>query len=247
MTVSIAPSGAASETERITARETTYHLSAALFGYPLAETQQALEDGRLHAALAPAWELLTGKLWPMQPASPDLAALEVGYMATFVHGRRGKPRVPLVGSAYDALLNGLTPGSYLLNVQAFYRHFGLQAALGDEGLQDEPDHLVSMLEFCALLCHLERQAIENATDPAPYQRAQRDFIARYLGPLLHTVRERFAKERDQGLDATLAQLVNVLPDWAEAQQTALVSLVGPCPSPRTAGTHSAASAEGMWD
>lgn len=238
---------AADEQDRLAARETIYRLAAALFGYPLAETQQALEDGRLVAALDPAWQALAGVPWPALPPSPDLTALQVGYTATFLQGRRGRPRVPLVASAHEALLEGESQGGYLLNVKAFYRHFGLQAAQGDEGHAEEPDHLVAMLEFCTLLCHLEREALGGGRDPAPYRRAQRDFIARYLGPLLGAIRERFADARDQGLDPTLARLVEVLPDWVADQQAALAAQVGPSPPPGDAAAHSNADSRPLWD
>ncbi|MDR5902010.1 molecular chaperone TorD family protein [Halomonas icarae] len=245
--IASAVSAIAPEEARLAARETLYRLAAALFGYPLAETQQALEDGRLHAALSSAWQTLTGEPWPRLAPSASLADLEVGYMATFVHGRRGAPRVPLVASAYADLVAGQTPGNYLLNVQAFYRHFGLTAAGGDEGHADEPDHLVAMLEFCALLCHLERQALGSGGDPSPSRRAQRDFLARYLGPLLHAVRLCFVEAGDHGLDATLAQLTEALPDWADDQQAALAAQVGPCPPPRSESGQAEAETRPLWD
>ncbi|GAA3899288.1 hypothetical protein GCM10022228_07240 [Halomonas cibimaris] len=245
MTQPTAASAVSEQTARLAAEASLYRLAAALFGYPLAETQQALEDGRLHAALSSAWHTLTGDAWPALPPSASLDDMEVGYMATFVHGRRGKPRVALLGSAYDALLAGETPGGYMLNVQAFYRHFGLQAAQGDEGHLDEPDHLVSMLEFCALLCHLETQALNRQGDAAPYRRARRDFIARYLAPMLHAVKERHASAGNYGLDATLAHLIAVLPEWAERERARLETQVGPCPEP---GSRAAASPnQAMWD
>lgn len=245
MTVTAAP--ATDESNRLAARETIYRLAAALFGYPLAETQQALEEGRVAAALAPAWQTLTGEPWPVLPPSEDLTALQVGYTATFLQGRRGRPRVPLVASAHEVLLEGESQGSYLLNVKAFYGHFGLQAAQGDEGHAEEPDHLVAMLEFCTLLCHLEQAALSGGRDPAPYRRAQRDFIARYLGPLLGAIRERFADARDQGLDPTLAHLVEVLPGWVAEQQAALIDQVGPTPQPGDAVAHSIADSRSLWD
>lgn len=235
------------ELERLTARETIYRIAAALFGYPLEETQQALEEGRVHSALAPAWQTLTGERWPLLPSSPDLIALQVGYTDTFLQGRRGRPQVPLVASAHDHLVGGLTPGSYLLNVQAFYRHFGLQAAQGDEGHKEEPDHLVAMLEFCCLLCHLEHQALANERDPAPCRRAQRDFLVRYLEPLLSSIRSSYLKAGKPGLDQTLARLVQVLPDWAADQRAALEAQVGLCPQPGAANTDSIADTRPLWD
>lgn len=236
---------ASQEAVRLDAEMSLYRLAAALFGYPLADTQQALEDGRLHAVLAPAWHTLTGDDWPALAPSAGLEQMEVGYMATFVHGRRGRPRVPLLGSAHESLLAGETPGGYMLNVQAFYRHFGLQAARGDEGLTEEPDHLVTMLEFCALLCHLETRAQQNHKNPAPCRRARRDFIVRYLAPLLHAVRERHSEAGDHGLDATLAHLIAKLPEWVEHERSRLEAQVGPCPKP---GSQAAATPhQAMWD
>lgn len=247
MTASAASPAALPEAERLAARETLYRLAAALLGYPLAETQQALEDGRLHDTLSQAWQTLTGEPWPALEPSANLTDLEVGYMATFIHGRRGKPRVPLVANAYEELLAGETPAGHMLNVQAYYRHFGLQPALGDEGLTDEPDHLVAMLEFCALLCHMEAQALASDRDAAPYRRAQRDFVARHLSPLLHIVKARFATENQHGLDATLTQLLNTLPSWADSQRAALEAQVGPCPRPDQNKASRASASQALWD
>lgn len=214
------------EAEQAEARSAIYRLAAVALAYPLAETQQALEEGRLQAALSHAWQTLGGEPWPELDVSESLEQLEVSYMATFVHGRRGKPRVPLVSSAYAELIGGLTPGGYMLNVQAFYSHFGLTAAVDDEGHKDEPDHLIAMLEFCALLCHLELQALAAERDASPYRRAQRDFLARYLTPLLQMLRASYAKESYHGLDANLAHLIEVLPGWSSVQQRALETQVG---------------------
>ena len=234
------------EIDRLAAQETLYRLAAVLFGYPLEETQQALEDGRMHAALAPAWQDATGTEWPQLPASADLDALQIGYTGTFLQARR-KLRIPLVASAHDELLGGETPGNYLLNVLAFYRHFGMQTAQGDEGQAEEPDHLVAMLEFCSLLCYLERRALIHEQDTSPYQRARRDFIARYLLPLLEAIKSRYAGLREQNLDATLAHLVDALPGWALAQQTELASRVGPCPVPGAVQIQSDTDSHPMWD
>src|SRR5690606_27050933 len=106
----------------------------------------------------------------------------------------------------------------------------------DEGHAEEPDHLVAMLEFCTLLCHLEQRALTHGGDPGAYRRAQRDFIARYLEPLLTAIRTRFAEARDQGLDPTLAALIE-----------ALESLVGPCPAPRDASSRPDVDSRPLWD
>ncbi len=183
------------EAERAQAREAVYRLAAVALGYPLEETLEALQEGRLQAALSAALQALGEAPWPKLEVSSNLDDLEVGYMSTFVHGKRGKPRVALVASAHESLISGQTPGAFLLNVQAFYSHFGLKAAVEDEGHKDEPDHLVAMLEFCALLCYLETRALEQEKDAAPYRRAHRDFLARYLLPLLQVLRTGYAKRK----------------------------------------------------
>ncbi|PSL16252.1 DMSO reductase family type II enzyme chaperone [Marinobacterium halophilum] len=233
--------------EYVHARGVVFRLAAALLDYPLAETQQAIEEGQAGQILDTAMQQLGAAPWPLLPPSRDLIQLEVGYMATFVHGRRGKPRVPLVASAYERLLAGDTQGSFLLNVQAFYTHFGLKAATEDEGHIDEPDHLVAMLEFCALLCHLEEQALTQRRDASPYQRALRDFMARYLIPLTNTIRSRYAHENDYGLDPTLAHLLQVLPDWADSQQAVLEHQAGPYPAPGSRRIPTTSLPQGLWD
>lgn len=229
MTQLTAPGASQREVARVEARGAIYRLAAVALAYPLEETWLALADGRLQQAFDSAWQNLGGESWPLLDVSPSLTELEVGYMATFVHGKRGKPRVPLVASAHDQLVCGQTAGTYMLNVQAFYTHFGLTAAVEDEGHKDQPDHLLAMLEFCALVCHFEAQALANGRDPAPYRRAQRDFLARYLIPLLRAIRAGCEKEQGQGLDSNLSHLVEVLPGWAQEQQRALEAHVGACP------------------
>ena len=235
------------EVERSQARETIYRLAAVALAYPLEETLYALQEGRLQAALDSALQVLGDESWPVLAVSDSLQELEVGYMATFMHGKRGKPRVPLVASAYAELIGGQTPGAFLLNVQAFYSHFGLKAAISDEGHHDEPDHLVAMLEFCALLCFLERQALEQNKDAAPYRRAQRDFLARYLIPFLHIIRTTYAQENRFGLDANLAHLLEVLPRWASDQQQALEILVGVYSKETSKIAASNITSQPMWD
>lgn len=247
MSGSAKSSGCQKELECAQARETIYRLAAVALGYPLEETLIALEEGRLQTVLSNAWQALDGEPWPVLEVSASLQALEVGYMATFIHGKRGKPRVPLVASAYSELIGGQTPGAFLLNVQAFYSHFGLKAAIEDEGHQDEPDHLVAMLEFCALLCYLERQALEQAKDAAPYRRAQRDFLMRYLIPLLQALRNAYAKENHLGLDANLEYLLKALPEWASSQQLSLEKHVGAYAKEATIIASSNSASQPMWD
>src|SRR5690554_1002146 len=119
------------------ARGALFEMSAALLDYPLEETQQVIEDGRARQGIEEALQSLGAPCPQRLPASKDLKALQIGYTNTFLAGPRGKPVVPLVASAYQALVGGVTPGNFLLNIQAFYKHFGLKAAEQDEGHVEE--------------------------------------------------------------------------------------------------------------
>ncbi|MBY6032377.1 molecular chaperone TorD family protein [Marinobacter daepoensis] len=232
------------------ARGALFRIAAALLDYPLPETRQVLVDGRALSALTKALHLLgisvpTGA--PARPSNGDLESLQVGYTNTFLSGRKGNPRVPLMASAYKHLMAGSAQGSFLLNIQAFYKHFGLKAAERDEGHVEEPDHLVAMLEFCTLLCHLEERACDRDNDPGPYQRAQRDFLTRYLTPLTEAVRDRYQHLDSGGLEPTLAWLVRNLPEWCMNQQQQLTAITA------EADTHSEqliptrSVPQGLWD
>lgn len=233
--------------ERADATGAIYRLAAAAFGHPLPELQQALADGSFHTAFHTVWRQITGRAWPRCTASADFAALESGYIDTFVHGRSGKPRVALLAGEYEHLLGGQNRPVFMLNVQAFYRHFGLRAATGDEGRNEEPDHLVDMLEFMAVLSHLEARALAGHTDPSPYRRAQRDFLHRYLVPLLHALQNGVAAEKRLALDATLVRLLEDLPEWARQQLAELEARVGPCTDPAEhASSQPRAVAQNLW-
>lgn len=233
--------------ERAHATGAIYRLAAAAFGHPLPELQQALADGSFHTSFNTAWRQITGREWPRCPASADFAALESGYIDTFVHGRSGKPRVPLLAGEYEHLLGGQSRPVFMLNVQAFYRHFGLRAATGDEGRAEEPDHLVDMLEFMAVLSHLEARALAGHTDPSAYRRAQRDFLHRHLLPLLDAMRRGLAAEKRLALDATLVRLVEDLPQWARQQLVELQARVGPCADAAERATRQPrAVAQNLW-
>ncbi len=214
--------------ERADATGAIYRLAAAAFGHPLPELQQAFADGSFHATFNLAWHAVTGRDWPRCKASVDFATLESGYIDTFIHGRRGKPRVPMLAGEYEHLLAGHSRPVFMLNVQAFYRHFGLRAATDDEGRIEEPDHLVDMFEFMAVLSYFETRALAGHSDPSPYRRAQRDFLQRYLVPLLEAMRRGIAAEKRLNLDATLVRMMEDLPEWTRQQLAELEAAVGPC-------------------
>ncbi len=220
---------------RAAAKESVWRLSALAFGHPTAEMQDALKSGGFHRAFDQSWSAVTGRHWPEVTPSPDLATLEAGYITAFLHGPKGKPIASLFAGDHDHLLAGQARPVFMLNISAFYRHFGLKAAAGDEGRADEPDHLASMLEFMAVLCHLEVKALGENRDPSPFRRAERDFIRRHVGPMLRTVAGRLRTGPATGLDPVVTQLIEEQPSWAESQAAELEARVGPYRDPDQPG------------
>ena len=221
--------------ERAAAKETIWRLAALAFGHPTAEMHAAFASGDFHRAFDQAWSAVTGRCWPEATSSPDLATLEAGYIKAFLHGPMGKPIASLLAGDHENLLAGHARPVFMLNITAFYRHFGLKAAAADEGRADESDHLASMLEFMAVLCHLEAKALGEGRDPAPFRRAERDFIRRYLGPMLRTIAGCLRAGPATGLDPVIAQLVEELPAFAESQAVELEARVGPYRDPDRPG------------
>ena len=219
------PSG--DSAERASARETLWRLAALAFSHPTPEFHAALTEGRFFEGFNAVHAALTGRGW-MEPAgSGDFAALESGYIEAFLHGRGGKPIAPLLAGDYETLLAGHSRPVFMLNIAAFYRHFGLKAAADDEGRADEPDHLAGMLEFMAVLSHLEANAIERSADPDGFRRAQRDFLRRHLVGFLSAIADRLRNASVVQLDPTLRQLVEDLPHLAEDQANEAEARVGP--------------------
>ncbi len=216
---------------RAHAKETIWRLAALAFAHPSEEFFDAVSTGQFHAAFSEAWSDTTGSALPKSPVSSDYKTFEAGYISAFLHGRGGKPTAALLAGDHEHILAGLTRPVFMLNVAAFYKHFGLQAATGDEGKNDEPDHLASMLELMAVLCHLEAGALAKGKDASGYRRAQRDFLCRYLGQTLETVAGLLRRRPVETLDPTIAALVQDIHAWAETQINELEVRVGPFRDP----------------
>jgi len=76
----------------------------------------------------------------------------------------------------------------------FYEHF--QVKLSDKE-RDYPDHLVVELEFMAYLAKKEADAGKRGNDPAPYRRAQADFLGRHLDKWVPKLDEKIQKRMKQ--------------------------------------------------
>lgn len=230
---------------RARARESLWRLAALALAHPTPEVHQAVASGAFHDAFAAAWGAVTGRAWPRPAAPAGFAAYEAGYIAAFLHGRNGQPVAALLAGDHEELLRGLSRPVFMLNLAGFYGHFGLKAAVGDEGRADEPDHLAAMAEFLAVLCHLEAGALERGDDAASARRAQRDFLARYAAPALDCVAGKLRRQPVAELDATLAQLLQALADWAPGQLAELEARVGPHRDP-DAPAPTAPAAQNLW-
>ena len=235
--------------QRARAKERIWRLAALAFGHPSEEFFGAVVSGQFAEAFSDAWADATGAAWPAMPVSPDFASFEAGYITAFLHGQGGKPVAALLAGDHESILAGLTRPSFMLNVAAFYKHFGLKAATGDEGKSDEPDHLASMLELMAVLCHFEATALAKGKDASGYRRAQRDFLCRYLGPSLETVAGLLRRHPVALLDPTIGQLVQDLSAWADVQINELEVRVGPFndpDAPKTSSVPAEPAAQNLW-
>jgi DMSO reductase family type II enzyme chaperone len=219
---------------RARARETIWRLAALALAHPAPETREAIASGAYHVAFADAWGAVTGRAWPETAPPAAFDSFEAGYIAMFLHGRNGKPTASLLAGDHEDLLKGLSRPVFMLNVAAFYSHFGLKAAVEDEGKADEPDHVAAMLEFMAVLCHLEARALDRDADTTAPRRAQRDFLSRYLAPLIEVLDAkiaRFAAQSPAPLDPMLIHLVAELGPWARQQIAEIEARVGPFRDP----------------
>lgn len=238
--------------ERAAAKETLWRLTALALAHPAPEFHSVIVSGKFHDAFSSSWKKVTGRFWPRTEASEDFSAFEAGFIAAFLHGRKGKPVAALLAGDHEEILAGLTRPVFMLNIAAFYGHFGLKAATADEGRQDEPDHLASMLEFMSVLCHLESGALARDRDPSPYRRAQRDFLCRYLRPALEAVAGSLRRTPVPQLDPTLHHLIQEMAGWSDSQVAELEARVGPfrnpdAPKTRTARTPQAESVtQNLW-
>lgn len=211
---------------RARAKETLWRLSALSFAHPVREFHQVLLSGEFHEAFSAAWNLVNGRPWMGFPVKDSFDDFEAGYISVFLHGSKGKPVASLLAGDHEVVLAGLTRPVLMLNLIGMYKHFGLQLATADEGRQDEPDHLSSMMEFMSVLCHLEANSLEKERDASAPRRAQRDFLCRYLKPALQVITQNLRQHRDAALDKNLSQLIQDVTFWVDQQIAELEERVG---------------------
>lgn len=147
------------------------------------------EIGARYLWFARAFDYPVAAFWDAPAASANpLAALsqeerEAAYLAAFELGGDSPP-VPLY-EGHCRLRDGRE--GILKDVLRFYEYFDVRLR---EDNRDYPDHLVTELEFLAVLAAREARAVAEGRDAGPYRRAARDFLSRHLAVWLPELVER---------------------------------------------------------
>jgi DMSO reductase family type II enzyme chaperone len=198
-----------------------YALFAELFAYPDAERVADVRSGEVARALrevlaAADAALVDGADWDaLADAGPDDDDLAVEFTRLFDVGTGGPP-CPLHGGLY-----GGARMKTMEEAVRFYNHFGLTLAGSPREL---PDHLTTELEFLHFLAFREAEALQNATDAGPYQRAARDFAERHPGRFVPKLRERLVKQKARRFFLELVARLERFLAWDAARR---VRQVGP--------------------
>ncbi len=182
-------SSSSAEERRAATRSLAYQAFAECFEYPDDELCAAVRSGALAdrlrevlGAVDPA--LLDGANWQALTEAGEDDDLAIEFTRLFDVGKSGPP-CPLYGGLY-----GGTRMKTMEEAVRFYNHFGLSLS---ENIRELPDHLTTELEFLHFLAFREAESHQQGSDPGPYQRAQRDFIARHPGRWVPELRERLEK------------------------------------------------------
>ncbi len=173
-------------------RSEIFSLFAQALNYPDDELCDWIRAGELSNALRERLSIVAPSLctsghldWNALTSPGEGDVLAVEYTRLFDAGASGPP-CPLYGGLY-----GGARMKAMEEAVRFYNHFGLTLS---EAQRELPDHLITQLEFLHFLCFREAEALQQDADPAPFQRAQRDFIARHPGAWLPKLGPKLAKQ-----------------------------------------------------
>lgn len=170
-------------------RSQIYHLLAIGFKYPTREWFELYQSGNFIAEIL---KLLTSlprlSGIALEEASTrdkvnldlkgvDYRDFEAKYVTTFDAGFPEIP-CPLYSGLYP---NGIPRSEALLELAAFYKHFGL-AMSQEESTREGQDHLCAELEFLHLLSLKEFKARQEKQSSllSSYLLAQKDFLERHM-------------------------------------------------------------------
>jgi DMSO reductase family type II enzyme chaperone len=194
-------------------RSLVYAAFAAAFAYPDREGMEAIRSGLLAGAL----RQLLGAVDPELPEGVDWAALQdcgaddeflpVEFTRLFAAGENG-PCCPLEGRCYGSA--GMEATEDLVR---FYDFFGLSLS---EGQREEPDHLLTELEFLHYLAYQEAALAAAGESTEGLMRAQRDFITRHPLAWVPVLRSRLTTH---GSPRFFLELVGLLERFLRAEAT----------------------------
>ena len=163
------------------------------FSYPTQEFYQLTQDEGTGAEVRVMVEALPFAVNFKGIPTPGLPQeeFESEYIGTFDIAFGPSHPCPLHESDYRDDVSSTEITEELLR---FYEHF--QVKLSDKE-RDYPDHLVVELEFVAYLAKKEADAGKRGNDPAPYCRAQVDFLERHLDKWVPKLDEKIQKRIKQ--------------------------------------------------
>ena len=194
-------------------RSTLYSLLAAAFRYPSEEAFENVENGTYAAALRDIMARLPhlAGLTPPGPTVPLLPGLgdcsyeefQTQFVAAFEVGSPEPPCPPYEGE----YRKGQERTALMLQLSAFYRHFGLAMSTEQEH-RELPDHISTELEFMHFLGFKEAQARSAGQEELldGYLLAQSDFLQHQLSQWLPSLAERLEKHCPSPFYAALGTL-----------------------------------------
>ncbi len=168
----------------VAAHSRLYRLLADSFLYPDRDLFDELKAGRLRDDVAETCRELPYSLeaaFDGLVASGEYVDFQAEYLSLFEVGQ-GMPPCPLYSGIYRGGRKAV-----MEEMARFYSYFGLSI---EHGSGELPDHLSTELEFMHFLTFKELAALDQQKDPAPYRRAQADFLERQLTSWLPLLEKR---------------------------------------------------------
>ncbi len=181
-----------------------YRMLADGFLYPDSDSFEDMKTGRFRDSIVESCQVLPYALdaaFDGLVASGDYVDFQSEYLRLFEVGQ-GMPPCPL----YSGIFRGGRK-AVMEEMARFYSYFGLSI---EHGSGELPDHLATELEFMHFLAFKELAALEQQKDPAPYQRAQADFLERQLMSWLPKLEQRLENLEPPTFYAALAFLTGAL-------------------------------------
>ena len=176
--------------EATSARFAMYHLLADALEFPSREfwsdaRSGAFVDGLRALVEGLPYELDTAQLKGLSDGGGEYIDVQGEYIRLFDVGAL-RPPCPLYGGEW-----GMPRRRAMEDSLRFYRYFGLKM---NEDARELPDHVTVQMEFMQVLTHAEGEARAAGQDPAPFLRAERDFLQRHLARWWPLLRSRIGSQ-----------------------------------------------------